>query len=453
MELEACGGDHVRLLTFLCEEAGPAIYAQLSERHANRPELWKRVSKQWRRYIVMYWRDHRLNEPLLMEGDETPTYLGVNIYMEAARALVLGYYDRLGEFAQWIIPDEELLHWMVPERLWERPVMLYTQWDIRCAMHHLAGACNSRLVSWSNPHVRRHIKLLELKNAMLFCESLPPTLLDDPDEEMRQCIGDEQQWVITRPWAVWSTVYFVLFLGRSRFWYETIPECPAEPPQSTIEAAQVRAWCEQTSRNIGEEFETILNELVYDAYAFPGDGFYMAWRWPNEVRMRQNVLFMVHGDEEETRASPWYSDYQSSFNLDWQTLLEFAEECHRDARLTSLYVLELFNRWFLTTFGNDWRAGYVIEQADIESQFIKIRNMREPLIIWWDGHYQVMWQAEVVRTRNIYETLATWLSLVLNERDAHLFDRQISLKPFYELLDPAPLPPEGEEEEEVTWTL
>lgn len=227
--------------------------------------------------------------------------------------------------------------------LWERPVMLYTQYEIYQAVMLLT----ERIDDYPCSHeIIRFIMLLFLRLSTLFCEAAPDTIFDKDDMRV-QVHPQYNLFVPNRRFIMWANVYFYE-LHRRVFWYRLMSSKPLSRTQvgspltllDPLLVRRVRAWVHDSLERIGEEeFEDLYARASEENYAFPGDDQFIRYGHPEGAVSRGDTLMELRPQRQGYR---FFSEDAVSHAV------ILANSKRAETKLDRLMVIMAIDNYFMT---------------------------------------------------------------------------------------------------------
>jgi len=164
-----------------------------------------------------------------------------------------------------------------------------------------------------------------------------------------------------------------------------------------------------------DNFETLVQSVLDEAYLFPGDELWFKFQWPTNVYNRGACI---------TALRPHlYNQYYSESYLTKAAMLRAAKTQHT-ARLFVMKTVEQLLQRYNTDLR--WCDGVKINNDEIESQDWKMTERICPLLIQPMANYWVYWDEHVFETEDIFQSIALWFWIVKRDCKNELFKYDLS---------------------------
>lgn len=289
--------------------------------------------------------------------------------------------------------------------LWKKPILEYTQSEAYTVLLFLTQQmiCDAEFT--------KVFRLLWKRMAEMCMYTYDSSVLDMPD--MRLQVGADE-WTHNRDFLAFCSIY-IIQVDRRVFWTNTLSKLPRIDFPAGI-TAQFTSWfIAEVELMSDDNFETIVHDLLDEAYLFPGDPDWFRFHWPTAVYNRGACITLLRPH--------LYNLYYSETYMTKKAMIRAAKTQH----LARLFVLKTVEQ-VLQRYHNDlrWCDGIKINNDDIESQDWKFTESVAPLLVQPISNYWVYWQEEVHQTEDIFESVALWFWLLKNDCNSELFKYDLS---------------------------
>lgn len=314
-------------------------------------------------------------------------------------------------------------HAMRPRRaspLWNKPVMLYTQYEIYQATMLLIERINDypSTIDGGSNEIVRFVMTLFLRLSTFFCQAAPGSVFDKTDMR-HQIHPDYDQYVPNRAFVMWCTIYFYE-LHRRVFWLHLMTNRQWTRDDITLDdtlVQRVRAWVWDCLDQVGEEeFDDLYAKALEEHYEFPGDAQFIHYGHPDGAMSLGDTLLELRPGRQGAR---FFSEDRVSHNV----VLASAKTA--ETHLDRLVLIIALDNYFATQ-GLAWRDRIMIDQCGIETSDYQLRRCNVPVLVFGFSRPWVSYKGNVLVTDNIYETLAAWFLLIRETCKGRVFDTDIS---------------------------
>lgn len=389
-------------------------------------ELWESTVECWERYLVKYY--YQSNDPIRHFDGLKEAYsiqvaidtevksltdtLALHIHVELMRIRIILKWHELKEMTEWVPPVDDL--W---DDMPRKSPLLFTQRELRETMEHLVAKLPSLSM---DEHLETFVEHLELKLGMFYCNALPmDRILNDHD--MTQTLptfnGEEEEedepqlGVPNRMWLLWASIYHTEAILIPKYYAQLIKEWPPmddddddERPSVTYEQMDAtREWAHQLANCPADQLRELKSAAIDEAYRFPGDETWYSVAYPSAPNGRSDIMTQLH---EFTYLPP----YRMAIGMSLPVLLD--QEAETNQLLGSIFVLQMVNHYFKTTIDLEWANCYVLEPQELETAVKRLEFCQDdPFILRHEHRYVILYQRYIIRTRNIFETIALWFEI------------------------------------------
>lgn len=414
-----------------------------------------------KRYLVWikYWTAYMVENHFSVVGEIQTIPTGphgeneqisgtMGIMMELWRIKLILNHHRLRQLVTWKIEQSAfLVEWLFEmpgtpldnaDTYITTPVMYFKQSEIRAFVQYLTGRFEGMPY---HKDIRLLVDIMEVKNAMFYCQTMPGVVMDDekfrlkdvdfkPDwqREMEDAaalqgmdLEDDDvvidRFTINRDYWVYTTSYFYDLVRRIYF-VDQFPRMQVNrlrDPESYLPDGAVQRlkdWIEAMSRAQGDRFPERLEDAARESFRHPGDLAWLRYRYPDSSTATAASVRKTRGEEE-------YRNYHSTTELSREMVLARVNQNWT----STVYVVNIFDRYMDTYKGVKWRRSYVIRNADIdEAETVrKWTTTREPLLVEVFTGFWLMMDQKVWPIDDIYVAICMWL------RAIHLTRRRVGM--------------------------
>ena len=346
------------------------------------------------------------------------------------------------------------------KRIIETPILALKQTQIRKVVQFLTARL--KVIPY-HEDIRMLIETLELKNAMFFCQTMPGTQLNDDKfrtdmqkevdrivhemqatmrervqqgqataseyaDAMRDAFAHQQQqlvdastvatasgkgrFTVNRDYWIFCTCFFYP-LTRALYYVDMFPLMQLERaqnvesylPKGSVE--RLEKWCREMAKHQGDKYSDRLVDAADDALNHDGDMEWHLYRHPDEST---NVAVVLR----KTRGEAAYEDYHVQTDLSATATLDLVNINW----LSTVYVINLIDRYFSTYKSTNWQDGYVIHSPFIDDPetFDKWTISREPFLINVFNNFWLMLDRKVLPINNVYVAVCMWMMAIRKTR-------------------------------------
>ena len=376
-------------------------------------DIWEETWKNWSTYLIKFYyqsadpiRDFRgLNDVYTIQVQrpdeehpiEVQDSIALHIHVELMRIRIILRWDDLKDMTKWVPPVDPL--W---DDMPSKSPLLFTQRELRETMEHLVAKMSA--LPLSQP-LLEFIEHMELKLGMMYCNALPiETIMND--EDFCQQYDTDECAIPNRKWLLWASIYHTEAILIPLYYYRLVPTWEQDDEEMpTIDSLiPFREWIDKLCHCPEDQLRQIKVKAIDEAYRFPGDEAWYAITYPNAPNNRSDILTQLH---EFTYLAP----YRLAIDMSLPVLL--GQSANNNELLGSLFVLEMVNHWFLTTYEMEWMNCYCLEEQALETAVKRLEFCQDdPFILRRMYRYVILYQRQVIETRNIFETIALWFEIV-----------------------------------------
>jgi len=235
-------------------------------------------------------------------------------------------------------------------------------------------------------------------------------------EEMRMEIVPNEEYAYNRLFLAFCSFY-IIQVDRHVFWTQLLRSSPSlkVPDIEQITQYFMTWFTHEVDLMSSDNFETLVQSVLDEAYLFPGDELWFKFQWPTNVYNRGACI---------TALRPHlYNQYYSESYLTKAAMLRAAKTQHT-ARLFVMKTVEQLLQRYNTDLR--WCDGVKINNDEIESQDWKMTERICPLLIQPMANYWVYWDEHVFETEDIFQSIALWFWIVKRDCKNELFKYDLS---------------------------
>jgi len=247
------------------------------------------------------------------------------------------------------------------------------------------------------------VKLLYTRNGVFFCQETP-NLLD------RETMRDGNR--INRDYAIFCSIYFHA-LFRRMYYYELLERIEIHHGDGEM----VREWVtDDVCKALGAEgFEDCFQRSCEEAYAFPGDLEWFAYRYPNLPKQTGPIL----GCFRPEYAKRYYTDYR----LSKEAVLSAVQQPTHAGHCARLFVINAVDQYMKIHYSVPWKDGLVIPNNGMEGAQTKLFRNDAPYLVQVLSRYSVYHDRKIYSSNCLYETIAMWMRLLKLHYASQIYER------------------------------
>lgn len=211
--------------------------------------------------------------------------------------------------------------------------------------------------------------------------------------------------------------FYIIQIDRRVFWTQLLRQMQhiQESNLEQITSYFMNWFSREVELMSADNFESVIQNVVDEAYDFPGDERWFKFQWPTNVYNRGACI---------TALRPHlYSQYYSETYLTKTAMIRAAKTQH-PARLFVLKTVEQLLQRYNTDLR--WCDGVKINNDEIESQDWKMTERVCPLLIQTMANYWLYWDDHVFETEDIFQSIALWFWIVKRDCGSELFKYDLS---------------------------
>jgi hypothetical protein len=238
---------------------------------------------------------------------------------------------------------------------------------------------------------KRLLKILYTRNSVFFCQKT-----DGVPE--------------TRDYMTFCCIYFHA-IQRRIFYYELLDRF-----QCNVSGAAVREWvANSVCTMLGSEgFEDCFGKSCEEAYRFPGDADWFAYRYPALPAQTGSIL----GCFRPEHAKRYYTDYR----LSQEAVLAAVDQDSHSGHCARLFVINAIDQYMRVHHGIPWKDGLVIQNNGLEGSHVKLFRGDAPYLVQVFSRYSVYYKGSICSKNCIYETFACWLNVLKTHYGSAVFE-------------------------------
>jgi hypothetical protein len=176
-------------------------------------------------------------------------------------------------------------------------------------------------------------------------------------------------------------------------------------PEGSVE--RLEAWCREMAKRQGDKYFDRLGDAADDAMLHDGDMEWHLYRHPDESTNVAVVLRKVRGEDA-------YDDYHVQTDLSATAILDLVNVNW----LSTIYVINLIDRYFSAYKSTNWQDGYVIHSPFIDDPetFDKWSVSHEPFLINVFNNFWLLLDRKVLPINNVYVAVCMWMTAIRRTR-------------------------------------
>jgi hypothetical protein len=215
-----------------------------------------------------------------------------------------------------------------------------------------------------------------------------------------------------RDYMIFCTIYFHA-LFRRIFYYELLDKAAAVDGN----AKQIERWVsDEVCKALGAEgFEDCFQKSCEEAYAFPGDSEWFAYRYPNLPKQTGPIL----GCFRPEYAKKYYTDYR----LSKEAVLAAVQQATHAGHCARLFVINAIDQYMKIHYGIPWKDGLVIANCGMEGSQTKLFRSDAPYLVQVFSRYSVYYKHTIYSSNCLYTTIATWMNILKLRFNSQIFER------------------------------
>lgn len=352
-------------------------------------------------------------------------------WIQIMTSLQEGQSTKINDETEHAVSARELKERML--NMWNKPISQYTMSETRALAMFLTQYLNDVQESQMEEYARV-FKILWLRCTEIMVSEYQGTWTDTLDEsEFTSLKTPKGPGVANKRYAVFCSFYLGEItrrffhreeLASNRFAVDKLP------PPELLERMRARmmAWTLHIVDSFAEEaFEEMYMSIVTGdegGYAYPGDGSWFRYAFPQNVPSRGAIVTALRPH--------MYRRFFSEIQVNRQLVVKQCAISH----LSRLFVLKAVDEHIKITHARvEWINGVVIDNDGIEMSAYALKGNLAPLLVQVFSNYWVYHDGYVYPTDDIFTTLSLWWWLLREHHDSKLY--KVDLSDFmHEILEP-----------------